>query len=99
MKHGTLSRVERDSELPLLPPHEVVVNSEAGPIRLHDGKRLEVLSRTVGKKLRNVFCRVAVIDDASKISPTSERVVSTAGSGYVNTNDFSLVVINDWDDG
>jgi hypothetical protein len=99
VKHGTLSRVERDSELPLLPSHEVVVDSEAGPIRLHDGKRFEILSRTVGKKLWDVFCRVAVINNPSKVSPTSERVVSSTGGGHVDTDDFPGVVIHDWDDG
>lgn len=99
VKHGTLSRVERNPKLPLLPSHEIVVNPEAGPIRLHDGKRLEILPRTVGKKLWDVFCRVAVIDDASKVGPTSERVVSSTGGGHVDTDDFSFVVVHDWDDG
>lgn len=99
MKHGTLSRVERDPELPLLPPHKVVINPEAGPIRLHDSKRLEILSRTVGEKLRDVFRRVAVIDDASKVGPASQRVVSSAGGGHVDADDFSGIVIHDRDDG
>ena len=97
---GTLARVERNTESPLLPlDKRLIGDTERGAFRLHHIQRLEVLAGSLGKEFWYVFRGLAVADDVPLEGLFQQPFSLATGSRTVDPDNLLGVCVHHGDDG
>lgn len=97
---STLARVEGDTETPFLPlDQRFVADLERRTIRLKHIQSLEVFPHALRQKLGNVFGIGAVIEDLLGMRLSREAVALSTSGEFVDPADFTLVDVQDGDQG
>jgi hypothetical protein len=85
----TLSRIEGDTETPLLPFNQRLIgNSKGGSLRLDHVQWFEILASTLGQQLWDVFRGLAVANDIALESLFQQTITLAAGGRSIYPDDL-----------